>query len=45
LAEDGSAILTVGLNYSGGRALRAITLIKENDEWKVDAVAVVEEAE
>jgi len=32
LAEDGSAILTVGLNYSGSRALREITLIKENDE-------------
>ena len=43
LAEDGSAILTVGLNYSGGRALRAITLIKENNEWKVDAVSLVEE--
>jgi hypothetical protein len=45
LAEDGSAILTVGLNYSGGRALRAITLIKENDEWRVDAIAMVEETE
>jgi len=42
---DDSAILTVGLNYSGGRALRAITLIKENDEWKVDAVAPVTEKE
>jgi hypothetical protein len=45
LNEDGNAILTVGLNYSGGRALRDITLIKENDEWKVDAVAIVEEFE
>ena len=45
LAEDGSAILTVGLNYSGGRTLRAITLIEENAEWKVDAVAPVTELE
>lgn len=45
LAEDGNAILTVGLNYSGGRVLRAITLIEEDAEWKVDAVAPVDEIE
>jgi len=43
LTEDGSAILTVGLNYSGGRTLRAITLIEENAEWKVDAIKAIVE--
>jgi hypothetical protein len=43
LAEDGSAILTVGLNYSGGRTLRAITLIEEGAEWKVDAIKAIVE--
>jgi hypothetical protein len=46
LAEDGSAILTIGLNYStGGRILKAITLIEEDAEWKVDAVTQVKELE
>lgn len=28
----------IGLNYSSGRLLRAINLIKENEQWKVDSV-------
>ena len=45
MEEDGSATLTVGLNFSGGRVLRAITLIKEDGEWKVDAITPVDEVE
>lgn len=33
-----SATLVVELNYSGGPALRAINMVVENGEWKVDSV-------
>lgn len=33
------AYLVVGLNYSGGRVLRNVHLVKEGGEWKVDRVS------
>jgi hypothetical protein len=36
--EDGTATLILGLNYSGGPTIRAITMVAEDGEWKVDAV-------
>lgn len=35
---DQTAVLIVGLNYSGGRVLKAIHLVVENGEWKVERV-------
>lgn len=39
------AVLTVGLNYSGGRQLRDVYLVVEGGAWKVDAISVPEGAE
>lgn len=36
--NDSKVALIVGLNYSGGRVLRKINLIIEEESWKVDSV-------
>ncbi len=41
--EDGTATLILGLNYSGGPVLRAVTMVAEDGEWKVDSVTPFEE--
>ncbi len=38
-------VLIVGLNYSGGRVLRAVILVAEEGEWKVEAILPLEETE
>ncbi len=38
MKADGSAVLPVNLNYSGGVTKRYIQLVKEDGEWKVDGV-------
>jgi hypothetical protein len=38
------AVLTLGLNYSGGRVLRDIHLVVEDMMWKVDSVSVPNES-
>ena len=40
--SDTEATLIVGLNFSGGPAIRAIDMIIENGEWKVDAIRTLE---
>lgn len=44
IVSNSEVILTVGLNFSGGRALRDITLIIEDGVWKVDSVDPVTES-
>lgn len=41
--SEAEATLIVGLNYSSGRALRAIRLVVEEGEWKVDEVTTLEQ--
>ncbi len=36
--SDTETTLIIGLNYSGGRVLRAIDMVVEDGEWKVDAI-------
>lgn len=43
MKEDGGATLIVGLNYSGGRVLRALDMIVENGAWKVDVIRPLEQ--
>ena len=40
--SETEATLIVGLNFSGGPAIRAIDMIVENGEWKVDAIRTLE---
>jgi hypothetical protein len=40
--SDTEASLIVGLNYTGGRTLRAIHLLKESGAWKVDSAEVLD---
>jgi hypothetical protein len=39
IISDTEAQLFIGLNYSGGRTLRTVHLVVENDAWKVDSVS------
>ena len=36
--DEENVILVLGLNYSGSRAFRALNLIVEDGEWKVDSI-------
>lgn len=38
IVSEKEATLIVGLNFSGGRVLKAIHLSAENGEWKVDRI-------
>jgi len=38
IVDDQTAILILGLNYSGGRAIRWVYLVVEDGQWKVDKV-------
>ena len=40
--SDTESTLIVGLNYSGGRTLRAIDMVVEDGAWKIDRVRVLE---
>jgi hypothetical protein len=41
--EGETAILIVGLNYSGGRVLRAVNMVIEDGSWKVDSINPLDE--
>jgi len=41
IINDTQVTLVLGLNYTGTRALRAINMIVEGSEWKVDSVDVL----
>jgi hypothetical protein len=43
VSSDEEVTLILGLNYSGGRTFRALTMIVEDGEWKVDSVAALSE--
>ncbi|MBD3282182.1 MAG: hypothetical protein GF387_01070 [Candidatus Portnoybacteria bacterium] len=43
IIDNNNAILIVGLNYSGGRTIRHIHLVIENNEWKVDKITIPED--
>ena len=40
--SDTETTLIVGLNYSSGRTLRAIDMVVERGEWKVDTITALE---
>lgn len=40
-----AATLTLGLNYSGGRALREVHLVIGDGMWKVDRISIPDQAE
>ena len=40
--SDTETTLIVGLNYSGGRELRAIDMVVEDGVWKIDEVRILE---
>lgn len=42
MEDDGTATLVVGLNFSGGPALRRISLVPEGGVWKVDNIVMSE---
>lgn len=42
VVDDDNVAVILGLNYSGGRVLKEIRLVVEEDEWKVDSVAEFE---
>jgi hypothetical protein len=43
MGENATATLIVGLNYSGGRVLKAIDMVVEDGVWKVDAIRPLEQ--
>jgi hypothetical protein len=43
IISENQATLIVGLNFSGGRVLRAVDLIVEDSQWKVDSIRPLEQ--
>ena len=42
VVDDKNVVVVLGLNFSGGRVLREVHLIVEEDEWKVDDITTPE---
>jgi len=43
IEDTNKAKYIVGLNFSSGRVLKAINLIKEDGQWKVDSIETLEQ--
>jgi hypothetical protein len=43
IISENQATVIVGLNFSGGRVLRAVDLIVEDSQWKVDSIRPLEQ--
>ena len=43
VVDDENVVVVLGLNFSGGRVLREVYLVVEEDEWRVDRVTEFED--
>lgn len=43
VVDDENVVVVLGLNFSGGRVLREIHLVVEEDEWRVDDITTPED--
>ena len=43
VVDDENVVVVLGLNFSGGRVLREVHLVVEEDDWRVDKVTIFED--
>ena len=42
VVDDENVVVVLGLNFSGGRVLREVHLVVEENEWRVDDITTPE---